>query len=169
MSTATAVFLIIGGSAVLILVVGLLGMDIFDFDGPVPIEAAAAVLGAFGFGSAIASALLDARTPLPLLAAGGTGAAAAVPAGWLALRLIRAARRMPTDATPVRDDLIGLIGTVISPIPTDGYGEVRVELGGQPVKLNARADTPIPAGAQVFVITVPSDTSIFVEKLTETR
>lgn len=165
MGTATVVFLVIGGLGVLILALGLLGLDLFEFDGPVPVEAAAAMLGAFGFVAAIASVSLATRTPAPLLAAAGIGTVAAIPAGWLALRLVQAARRMPTDATPVRDDLIGLIGTVVTTIPTEGYGEVRVVLGGQPVKLNATAEAAIPAGAKVFVITAPSETSVFVERL----
>jgi membrane-bound ClpP family serine protease len=169
MSTAVVVFLVIGGLGVLVLALGLLGLDALDLDSPVPVEAIAAMLGVFGFVAAIASASLDTRTPAPLLAAAGIGTLAALPAGWLALRLVRAARRMPTDATPVRDDLIGLIGTVVTPIPADGYGEVRVVLGGQPVKLNACAEATIPAGANVFVITAPSETSVFVERLPDPR
>lgn len=165
MSTATVVFLIIGALGVLLLAVGLLGLDMLDVDGPVSMEAVAAVLGGFGFAAAITSATLDAGTPAPLLAATGVGAAVAIPTGWLAVRLARAARRMPTDATPVRDDLIGLIGSVVTPIPAQGYGEVRVTLGGQPVKLNASAETTIPAGVRIFVITAPSETSVLVEPL----
>jgi membrane-bound ClpP family serine protease len=164
MSTATVLFLIIGGAGVLILAAGLLGLDLLDVDGPVPVEAVAAMLGAFGFGAAVASSLIEARTSLPLLAAAGAGAAAAVPAGWLAMRLVRAARQMPTDATPRREDLIGLLGVVVTPIPDAGYGVVRVTLGGQPVMLNASADEAIPLGAHVFVITAPSDTSVIVER-----
>ena len=70
------------------------------------------------------------------------GVLAAVPTGWLASRLARAARNMRTDATPTRADLVGALGVVVTPIPADGYGEVRIRLGGQPVKLNARADQP---------------------------
>ena len=70
---------------------------------------------------------------------------------------------MRTDATPTRDDLVGALGVVVTPIPASGYGEVRVRLGGQPVKLNARADQPVPLGAQVFVVEAPSDTSVIVE------
>ena len=164
MSTATVVFLVIGGLGVLILAAGLLGLDLFDLDGPVPGEAIAAVVGAFGFAAAIVSSLVEARTSLSLLAATGAGAATALPAGWLATRLVRAVRRMPTDATPRREDLIGLVGVVITPIPDTGYGTVRVTLGGQPVTLYATADDAIPRGAHVLVITAPSDTSVIVER-----
>jgi len=53
---------------------------------------------------------------------------------------------------------------VVTPIPAQGYGEVRISLGGQPVKLNARAEEPIALGAKVFVIEAPSDTSVVVEQ-----
>jgi membrane-bound ClpP family serine protease len=165
MSTATMVFLIIGGLGMLLLVISLLGLEVLEFDGPFSTEVVAAVLGAFGFAAAVASATLDSRTPVPVLAAAGAGAVAAVPAGWLTIRLVQAARRMHTDATPVRDDLIGLVGAVVTPIPAQGYGEVRVVLGGQPVKLNARAESAVQAGEKVFVITAPTETSVIVERL----
>jgi hypothetical protein len=43
-----------------------------------------------------------------------------------------------------------------------------VTLGGQPVKLNATAQRPIPLGTQVFVITAPSETSVVVERVPST-
>lgn len=163
MGGATVVFLVIGGSGVLLLALSLLGVELFDLDGFLPLEVVAAGLGAFGFAAAISSATLD-RHPAPaLLLAGGIGVAAALPAGWLALRLTRAARNMPTDATPTRDDLPGSLGVVVTRIPDNGFGEVRVTLGGAPVKLNATADAAIPAGAEVFVISARSETSVFVE------
>jgi membrane-bound ClpP family serine protease len=165
MSTATLTFMIIGGLGLLVLALGLLGLDLINIDSLLPVEAVAATIGAFGFTAAIAHASLGTRTPFPLLLAAGAGAVAAVPAGWLALRLMHAAQRMPTDATPARDDLIGLLGVVVTPIPERGYGEVRVTLGGQPVKLNATADAAVPLGARVFVITAPSETSVVVERL----
>jgi membrane protein implicated in regulation of membrane protease activity len=80
------------------------------------------------------------------------------------MRLARAARNMRTDATPTRQHLVGSLGVVVTPIPATGYGEVRVRIGGQPVKLNARAAKSMPIGAQVFVIEAPSDTSVVVEE-----
>jgi membrane-bound ClpP family serine protease len=120
--------------------------------------------GAFGFAGAIGYELLNSRTAAPALAAAAVGVVAAVPTGYLAWRLSRAARSMRTDATPTRADLIGTLGVVVTAIPGQGYGEVRVRLGGVPVKLNARAERPIPMGAQVFVIEAPSDTSVVVEE-----
>jgi membrane protein implicated in regulation of membrane protease activity len=168
MSTATLVFLAIGGLGVVVMALGLLGAELFNFghadvDGPVSVEVAAGFTGAFGFIAAIASELLGATSPGAVLGAGTIGVVGAVPAGFLAWRLSRAARNMHTDATPTRLDIVGCLGVVVTPIPSGGYGEVRIRLAGQPVKLNARADSPVPIGTQVFVIEAPSDTSVVVE------
>jgi membrane protein implicated in regulation of membrane protease activity len=168
--TATVVFLVIGGVAVAVLALALVGGELLHFGHPeaggaVSTEVAAGFVGAFGFAGAAAAELLGARTPGMMAAAAAIGALAAVPAAWLAWRLSRAARNMRTDATPQRQHLVGSIGVVVTPVPAGtGYGEVRVRLGGQPVKLNARADRAIPAGAQVFVIEAPSETSVVVEE-----
>ncbi|MCI4063385.1 hypothetical protein MRQ36_12675 [Micromonospora sp. R77] len=167
-ATGTLVFLIIGGVGVGVLAVALLGAGLLhighpDVDGPVSVEAVAGFTGAFGFGAAIVNELLGGRTPGMVAAAAAGGVLAAVPTAWLAVRLTRAARDMRTDPTPTRDDLVGAIGLVVTPVPTGGYGEVRVRVAGQPVKLNARADKPIPVGARVFVVNALSETSVHVE------
>ncbi|MEV1286760.1 NfeD family protein [Micromonospora sp. NPDC049679] len=174
MSTATVAFLILGGLGVAVLALGLLGGELLhighpDVDGPVSVEAVAGFTGAFGFAGAIASELLGARTPGLIAAAAGVGVLAAAPTAWLALRLARAARNMPTDATPTRNDLVGSLGVVVTPISATGYGEVRVRLGGQPVKLYARSSAPIAAGAQIFVVEAVSDTSVIVEETQHVR
>jgi membrane protein implicated in regulation of membrane protease activity len=171
MNAATMVFLVIGGLGVVVLALGLLGAEILHFgqpdvDGPVSLEAVAGFVGAFGFVAAAVNELLGARTPGPVAVAAGAGAAAALPTAYLALRLSRAARGMRTDATPTRRDLVGSVGVVVTPIPSRGYGEVRVRVGGQPVKLNAKSDRPIQIGAQIFVVEAPSDTSVIVEETT---
>lgn len=180
MDTGTLVFLIIGGLGVVVLAVGLLGGEFLHLgdvsaDGPVSVEVVAGFAGAFGFAAAIANELLGAGDAGAggllgagdaglTVAAAAIGVTAALPAGWLTMRLSRAARNMPTDGTPTRDHLVGTLGVVITPIHPGGYGEIRVRLGGQPVKLSARADLPIPLGAQVFVVEAVSDTSVVVEQ-----
>ncbi|WBC13134.1 hypothetical protein O7600_18440 [Micromonospora sp. WMMA1998] len=167
-ATGTLIFLIIGGAGVGVLTLALLGSGVLhlghpDVDGPVSLEAVAGFTGAFGFGAAIVNELLGGRTSGTVAVAAAGGALAAVPTAWLAARLSRAARTMRTDPTPTRDHLAGAIGLVVTPIPTGGYGEVRVRLAGQPVKLNARADRPIPIGARIFVVEALSETSVHVE------
>lgn len=168
MATGTFIFLIIGGVGVAVLLLALLGTGIVHLgfpgvDGPVTVETAAGFVGTLGFAGAVVSELMGAETVPEILAAGGIGALAAIPVGILVLRFSRAAENMPTDATPNRDHLVGALGVVVTPVPTTGYGEVRVNLGGHPVKLNAKADQPIPAGAQIFVVQALSETSVQVE------
>lgn len=167
-ATGTIIFLIIGGAGVAVLALALVGAGLLhighpDVDGPVSLEAVAGFTGAFGFGTAIVNELLGGRTPGMIIAAVAGGAVAAVPTAWLAARLSRAARNMRTDATPTRNHLVGATGLVVTPVPAGGYGEVRVRLAGQPVKLNARADQPLPIGAQIFVVEALSETSVHVE------
>lgn len=165
MATATVIFLVLGGVGVAVLALALLGGELLAFlhvgaDGPVSLEVVAGFFGAFGFAGAIAVELIGAPGP-----AAAVGLVAAVPAAWLALRLSRAARTMPTDSTPRRQDLIGALGVIVTPVPAGtGFGEVRIVLGGQPVKLYARAQHAIPSGAHVFVVEAPTDTSVVVEE-----
>jgi membrane protein implicated in regulation of membrane protease activity len=164
----TVTFLVVGGIGLAVLAVSLLVGDILgighpDADGPFSLPAVAGFVGAFGFAGAAASALVPGRTP-GLVAALLAGTAAAVPTAWFAVRLSRVAMNMRTDATPTRADLVGTTGVVVTPIPADGYGEVRVSLAGQPTKLYAKADHPLPRGAHVFVVAAPSATSVVVEE-----
>jgi membrane protein implicated in regulation of membrane protease activity len=168
----TLLFLLIGGLGVMMLAVSLFLGDVLhtghpDADGPFSLPAVAGFIGAFGFGGAIAAEVVGGGTALATAAGLGFGALAAFPTAWFAMRLARAASRMRTDATPTRSDLVGRLGVVVTPIPTQGYGEVRVLLGGQPVKLNARADQPVPLGARVFVVEATSDTSVVVEQTSQ--
>jgi len=121
-------------------------------------------VGAFGFGGAIAASLTGGSAILALLVALVAGVAVAIPAAFGTMALARAAGRMRTDATPTRSDLLGRIGVIVTPIPAQGYGEVRIRIGGQPVKLNAKSDKAVALGARVFVIEAPSDTSVVVEE-----
>lgn len=171
MGAVTGTFLVIGGIGVAVLAISLFVGDVLhfghpDLDGPFSVPAIAGFVGAFGFAGAVAADLVggSGATAAGIAAAVVVGLLAAVPTAWLAMRLARAASRMRTDATPTRGDLVGRLGVVVTAINPNGYGEVRVSLGGQPVKLNARADRPIALGARVFVVEALSDTSVVVEE-----
>nr|WP_106128552.1 hypothetical protein [Pseudosporangium ferrugineum] len=160
--------MLIGAAGAAVLLAGVLGsalLGAFGFGrvGGASAETVAAFAGAFGFAAAIAGELLGVRTAGEVAAAGGVGLAAAVPVAVLAVRLSRWARDMPTDATPGRADLVGAIGVVVTPIAERGYGEVRVRVAGQPVKLHARAARALPLGTEVFVIEATSHASVVVE------
>jgi len=159
---------VIGGIGVVLLAVSLLFDDIAslghpDADGPFSLPSIAGFVGAFGFGAAAAAAIVG-NGLVAVIVGLVAGMAVGIPAAIGTIALAHAAQRMHTDATPTRGDMLGRRGVVVTPIPAQGYGEVRISIGGQPVKLNARAEAPIPLGAHVFVIEAPSDTSVIVEQ-----
>jgi len=120
-------------------------------------------LGAFGFGGAIAATLAGGHGGLAILVGAVAGFIAAIPTAFLAGKLVNAAMNMATDATLSSSDLVGATGVIITPVPEGGYGEVRLAVAGQQIKFNARAEQPLALGTRVFVIDVPSPTSVLVE------
>jgi membrane protein implicated in regulation of membrane protease activity len=169
MTAVTVTFLVIGGLGVALLALSLFLGDVLhighpDADGPFSVPSIAGFLGAFGFGGAIAATLTGGNSAVSILVGVIVGFAIAIPAAWGTMLLARVADRMRTDATPTRGDMVGRMGVIVTPIPANGYGEVRVVIGGQPVKLNAKSDQPVALGARVFVVEAPSDTSVIVEE-----
>lgn len=114
-------------------------------------------MAAFGFGGALAlrSADLPAALALSLAAVG------AVAVGGVAFAASRAVVGAGT-APPGRADLYGVFGSVITPVPPMGYGEVTIVVHGTRRKLSARSTQPLPAGAAVYVLDVLSETSVLV-------
>jgi membrane protein implicated in regulation of membrane protease activity len=170
MNAVTITFLCIGGLGVALLAVSLFLGDVLhlghpDADGPFSVPSVAGFVGAFGFGGAIVAAVTGGGL-LSLVVGLVAGVAVAIPAAIGTMALARVASSMRTDATPTRSDLVGRLGVIVTAIPAQGYGEVRVSIGGQPVKLNARSDQPVSLGSRVLVIEAPSDTSVVVEETT---
>nr|WP_254549750.1 hypothetical protein [Catellatospora tritici] len=146
--------------------VAMLGGDLLDLgDGFVSTELVASFVGGFGFAAAILNELVGGD--VGLIAVLALGLAAAIPIAVLTGLLANRLGDMPTDATPTRADLVGTRGVVVTPVPAGGYGEVRIRIGGQPVKLGARADRPVPLGMKVLVVEALSDTSVYVRELPE--
>ena len=167
------VFLVLGIVGVVLLLASLLLGDLFeglfsfldgleldlDAGGLFSLPVIAAFLAAFGLGGALAMSSTD-----ETLAAGLVGGAlSGVLIGWIAWRLSHAVFRMHTDATPTSGDLLGTQGKVVTPLQGQGLGEVLVRLGGQPVKLSARAQADLAVGEPVVVVEVVSPTSVLVE------
>jgi membrane protein implicated in regulation of membrane protease activity len=167
---ATAVtFLVIGaigaGVLVLSLLVGEIGGALHlsaDADGPFSVPAMAALVGGVGFGGAAAAAVLPGSLPdaVTVLVAVVVGLAVAIPLAWAAVRLSRSLQNMPTQETLTRHHLVGTQGVVVSAVPAAGYGEVRLLVAGQPLKLFARSDVPLAAGTPVYVTDTISDTAV---------
>ncbi|MCW2794013.1 MAG: hypothetical protein JWO76_3111 [Nocardioides sp.] len=160
-------FLVIGIAGLALLAVSLLFGDLFDgmlgglgdalssdwFSSAV----AAGFVSAFGFGGALAQ-----EAGAPALVAVPVGVVAGVAFGWFASWLTRLLRGGGSDDTPSTDDTLGRDATVVTGIPADGFGVVRVQLGGHVLRLNARADRPIEAGTDVHVTGVLSPTAVTV-------
>lgn len=180
MNAVTEVFLAIGGLALLLLTLSVLGAGHLhvghphighvggssadaDGGGVLTLPVLAGAIGAFGFAGAAAATLVPLPNAASVLLACLVGAVAAVPTGWLAGRLVAAAVAMPTDATLTSADLVGATGVVVTDIAADGLGEVRLSVAGQQIKFHARADAPLATGTYVFVIEVPSPTCVLVE------
>jgi membrane protein implicated in regulation of membrane protease activity len=162
-------FLVIGGIGVAVLVLSLvvgelgdLGIGHADADGPFSVPAIAALVGGVGFGGAAATALLPDALPdaVEVLLAVLVGLAVAVPLAWAAIRLSRALKDMPTTETLTRHHLLGAQGVVVSAVPSPGFGEVRLAVAGQQLKLSARSDAPLPTGTPVYVVDAISDTAV---------
>ena len=154
--------LVIGGIGIVLLLVSLVVGDfldgVLDFGGDLfGIEAIAGFLGAFGFAGALT---MDGTDSMGASIAVGlvAGALLGALAGWATSRLKRGG-----DEANVRSaNLVGVSGTVISAIPSEGYGQVSVTVAGHITNLNARCPGGLPAGTPVTVTAVLSPTSVSV-------
>lgn len=160
-------FLAIGIVGLALLSLSLLVGDLFDgiLDGLGDALSSdwfsSAVIGgfvsAFGFGGALAQS-----AGAPVLVALPVGVVAGGIFGWFASWLTRLLRGSGSDDTPSTEDTLGRDASVVTEIPADGFGIVRVQLGGHVLRLNARADRPLPAGTAVHVTGVLSPTAVAV-------
>ncbi|WP_205471879.1 NfeD family protein [Nocardioides sp. SYSU D00038] len=156
-------FVVIGIVGLVLLGVSLVVGDLFD--GALDVLGSdafsSAVVGgfiaAFGFGAA----LLD-GVGAPGVVSVPVGVAAGALAGWFAWWLTRLVRDGGSDATPSIEDALGAEGRVLSVVPTDGYGTVRVNVGGHTMQLNARANIVLEPGTAVRVTGILSPTAVSV-------
>lgn len=133
---------------------GLVGGDWFST------EVVGGFVSALGFGGAAALSL-----GAPDLVALAVGLVAGAAFGFLGASLTRLIRGGGTDAVPAAEDLVGQEGVIVSEIPVDGFGTVRLRLGGHTLTFNARADLPLEAGSGVHVTSVLSPTAVAVAPL----
>lgn len=154
-------FVVIGVLGLALLLVSLVLGDLLDsvFDALTGDIFSSAVIGgflaAFGFGAALVEGLTDST-----LVAGLVGVGAGVLAGAFTVALTRLVRDGGSDATPTADDALGRAGRVVTAVPSDGLGTVRLAIGGHTVQLNARADQAIEPGTEVHVTEILSPTAV---------
>ncbi|MFJ5811980.1 hypothetical protein [Streptomyces sp. NPDC093093] len=128
------------------------------FDGWLSLPVIAGFVSMLGFTGAIVLG----STGLGQGAAAAAGAVAGAGAGWATYGFSRALQRDGDGSAPHQAELVGSAGRVVTAIPADGYGEVLLSLGGQPLKYAATADAPIERGAEIWVTATPSTTSVSV-------
>ncbi|MFD6335028.1 hypothetical protein ACFWGI_36385 [Streptomyces niveus] len=160
------VFLGLGIAGVVLLAVALIFDGIFEglfggvldglFAGLLSLPVVAGFVAMLGFGGAIVLGTTDLGVGPAIV----VGAVAGAVTGWLAWRLSRVLMRDQTDATPREADLVGTSGSVVTAIPVDGYGEVMLRVAGQPVKFAAKSAVPLARGAEVWVESTLSSTSV---------
>ncbi|GAA2182716.1 hypothetical protein GCM10009785_23190 [Brooklawnia cerclae] len=160
------VLLIIGAAGIVLLLLALfvgdvleggLGVDaVAGFDSDVFSTAGVAgLLGGFGFGGALGLELSG------LMWVGVVvGVVVGVLLGWGAGRLTRLLRRQGSDVALNTSSLVGVEALVLTAIPEEGYGQVRLSHGGHTVTLNAKAPIPLEVGTRVWVSGVLSATSV---------
>ncbi|MFH9134691.1 NfeD family protein [Streptomyces sp. NPDC017524] len=158
------IFLGLGIAGIVLLALSLIFGGILEglfdglFDGLLSLPVIAGFLSMLGFGGAIVLGSTSAGT----LVATAIGVAAGLVAAWLTWKLSKALMRDQTDATPRGSDLIGTSGSVVTAIPAEGYGEVLLRLGGQPVKYAAKSAAPVARGTEIWVEEALSTTSVAV-------
>ncbi len=169
MDGVTLAFLIVGGCSVAVLLISVVVGDIAQFavgadaDGPFSLPAIAAFFGGGGFAGAIAASAIgdSVSTSARLLISLAIAVAFAVPLTWATLRLASTLMNLRTDETLTSSSILGAHGVVVTSISSaTSFGEVRLTVGGHTLKFNARSQQPLPVGTPVYVIDVPSSTSV---------
>ncbi|MFH8804548.1 hypothetical protein ACH4F6_34140 [Streptomyces sp. NPDC017936] len=129
-----------------------------ELDGFLSLPVIAGFVSALGF----TGALVLETTGTGAGVATGAGVVMGVVVAWLTWRFSRALTRDGAAPAPRGEDLTGTSGSVVTAIPTGGYGEVLLYLAGQPVKYAAKAAAPVARGTEVWVECVLSPTAVSV-------
>jgi hypothetical protein len=134
-------------------------LDAFDVLDALPdwfsLPVLGAAVGAFGVaGLAVEGATDDLGTAL--VVATLTGLVFAAGAAWLTLALLR----LPTDATPTSESVVGSSGRVVTPVSPGARGEVLLVVAGHMRKFTAESTEPLAVGEQVVAVESISDTAV---------
>ena len=156
------VFAVIGIAGLLALILslvadGLLDGLLPDIDGGggLSLPAIAGFCAAFGFGGVLATA--NGASPL---VASGFGVLAGLVVGGGAFFGMRAMQGAESPESAVSESAVGTHGVVLTTIPADGYGTIRIRLGGHSTPMNATSDQEIKTGAPIVVAAALSPTAV---------
>lgn len=158
------IFLAVGGVGLVLLLGSLLfgelgdHADLLGAGDYLSLAAVAGFLAAFGMTGALVVEVGGGAA-----AGSALGVVAGGAVGWFTRWFTRLLKRQQSAPAPGSGAMVGLDATVVSPVPSKGYGEVTLVLAGHPTKVNARSLEPLPVGALVTVVAVLSPTSVQVE------
>lgn len=164
-----SVFLILGGVGIVLLVLALLVGEILegmlDVDALMGLDSdvfstasLAGLLGGFGFAGAIGYSVFNS---MPI--AVGIGVVSGIVLAYLAGKFTALLRRQAADSVHNTRSLLGEEAQVITAIPRDGYGQIRLTQGK--TTLNAKSPLALEAGTRVWVSGVLSATSVQVSPI----
>ncbi len=182
-------FFILGGVGLAILLLSFVADEVLSglFNGLDSDLLSGTAIGAFlttlGFTGALCEQFLGSWLATGIGIAAGVGVAVGV--HWATRTLIRS----ENAATVNTADLIGVRGTVITDVPSEGYGQIHVVVGGHILRLSARAAAvhtpgpkvdgrsiygpssvgPLRTGSSVTVTAVLSPTAVEVTPLPATQ
>ncbi len=154
---------LIGIGAVVLGAVALLADGALDF---IPdtewfsLTGIAAGVAMFGFTAGILEGI-GIPLAVALVVGGVAGLGVLVGVTWLIYKL----RNSSDSPDSSINSLIGSTGTVITPIPADGLGEIDVRFGGERHRFNAISEDEIPATGQVSIVGIVSPTCVRVVHL----
>lgn len=168
-STAGGVFLTIAIVSIILLVLSVVLDGVFDFlefgDGPLSLTTIAAFGSTFGFGG------------YATIGAGGTpafavgiGTAVGVSGGVIAWLLTRSFSNSTSSAAISTSTIEGTEAYVVLRVPgDDNLGEISFSRDGHRYSFAARSKELIPEGQKVKIVSVLSESSVFVEAITDTK
>jgi hypothetical protein len=165
---AGGTFLIIGIIFLVLLVIAIIFdglLDFFDFGGAVPLEIVSAFGTIFGF---VGYASMGAGATVGTAAIIGSisGLIGAVGA-WFLSRWLKKGNDQGDEISV--ETVVGKVAYITTPIPENGYGEIKISLQGLPHSFAALADNPIGLGKKVKILAVLSETSVKVELQEDTE
>ncbi|MGA4668220.1 NfeD family protein [Propionibacteriaceae bacterium Y1923] len=157
-------FLIIGGIGLVVLVLALVLGDFLDLSVPFEgmldndvfsVATISAFVGAFGFGGAIAQEIFS-----TLWIAVPVAVVMGLLFSWFTIWLTRKLKNSATGTSVNTRSLVGREATVLTAIPEDGYGEIRLSVNGHRTKYSAKAKVAVEAGSSVWISDVLSATAV---------
>lgn len=154
---STSIFFMIGGVALVVLILAVLLDGIFDSDGPISLVSIGAFGTMFGFSAAVAVGL-GVEPAWASLCGAGVG----LIGGLAAWKMADYFKKSSTTASYSSQSLVGTVAVVNLGIER-GTGEVSFNKNGSTIFMTAHSEETIPKGRRVKIVDIVNDNSVMVE------